>query len=697
MGGMAPERTAETNQPAHEVSGFITGVVVGYVREVCGEEGVRRLLDQAGECRSVDLLEDPTEWGSYQAARRLIEAADVVTGDPGAARKIGAHVLDRYAGTAVADILLSLGSTDEVLRTVATTAAKQSSIRTMDVVRLERGRAVVAAFTRPDCADDRHFCEYTSGLLSQASVLFGHAAAEVEEPECQMRGAARCLYVVRWSSEPDASGERQTRNLEAQLAGLTSRFEALQATATAFISAANVDEVLATITRRAGLAVRAPRFLLAVHVPSEARLRVHHKGFGCDETARTVARSILSGAMTGQPTHLVVEVVSSRSRFGVLAAIHPDGAAFFPQERPLLEAYAAHAAAALEVASSLDEARREKETAQALLAFGRSLARVATVAEIVQRLTDALPAVVDCDSGAVLLWDDARKVLCLRSTFGLPREVAARFVNMEIRPTDTPAIDRLVRDRDSLLFIDPSTEDPFLAGLIEMAQMKSAAIIPIVVQGAVAGVVAVGRRDTEVRSHPAVLERLAGMADLAATAFANAHLLERVQIEALEDPLTGLPNARLLARAAESALARRSLTSEDSVALLFLDLDGFKAVNDELGHEAGDEVLRSCAQRIRNAVRDSDTVARLGGDEFVVLMPNAGRAAADALADRLRVLFSEPIAVGSREVRIEGSVGIALASADDDVRSLLKRADDAMYVAKARRRREMAADRDAGG
>ena len=671
---------------ARAISGAMTGVVIGYVRLVEGDGGVARLLDLAGEARSAEALEDATRWVGYGEAIRLFEAADEVVGQPDTARRIGAHVLEQYAGSEVADILRSLGSPEAVLENVATTAAKYSAVTSMDVLELREGHARVAAVTREGVTRDRHFCDYTAGVLSQASPLFGYGPADVRELECQTRGDSRCLYEVRWRRDDDGEAftpERRIRQLESQLAGVTSRMEALQATATAFITARNADEVLAVITRRAGLAVRAPRFLLAVQLPSERRLLVHHEGFASDEEARGVARDILSGTTTGLTTHLVVDVVSARSRFGVLAAIHPDGTAFFPQERHLLEAYAAHAAAALEVTASLDEARRQNGTARALLSFGRSLSQVTTIDEIVDRVTEAMPAVVDCDSGAVLLWDETRQVMTLRSTFGLPAEVAATFAGLEVRAEDTPAITSLVRDRRTV-FIDPSTDDPFLAGLVAFAEMQSAAVVPIVVQDEIVGVAAVGRRDAQIRSHPDVLERLEGMADLAATAFVNARFLESVQSEALQDPLTGLANARLLARAADRALGAQPQPDHPS-ALLFVDLDGFKPVNDVHGHSAGDDVLRTCGLRLKSAVRESDTVARIGGDEFVVLMPNAGKKAAEVTAARLRELLLEPIPIAGGEVRLSGSVGVALASADDDFPSLLKRADEEMYIAKGRR------------
>ena len=681
------DAAAVTTQGRH-VSGAMTGVVVGYVRKVGGDGAVQVLLAKAGEPRTAEVLEDERTWSSVDEARRLFEAAEVLTGDPDVARHIGAHVLDQHAGTAVAGILRSLGSAEELLKNVAITAAKHSAITSMEVIALGAGHATIAAVTRDGIARDPRFCLYTAGVLAQASAMFGHAPADVVETQCQAEGAGRCVYDVRWSDESIEGDDaaRRVLHLEREVAGLRTRLEALQETATAFVTATSADEVLATITRRAGIAVRAPRFLLAVQLPAEPRLRVHHEGFASDEEAREVARSILSGATRGRPTHLVVDVASARSRFGVLAAIHPAETAFFPQERHLLEAYAAHAAAALEVTAALDDARRQNVTARALLTFGQSLARIATVDDVVERLTEALPSVVDCDSGAVLLWDPEREAMVLRSTFGLAPELASQFAGLEVHARETPTIAALVQDRQPV-FVDPSTDDPFLAGLVALAEMQSAAIVPIVVPDGIVGVAAVGRRDAEVRSHPDVVERLAGMADLAATAFVNARLLEAVQTEALQDPLTGLANARLLARAADRALGVAAAAEEPQVAMLFVDLDGFKPVNDELGHDAGDEVLRICGARLKSAVRESDTVARLGGDEFVVLMTNVARPAAEATSARLRELLVAPIAVAGQEVELSGSVGIAMAASDDDFRSLLRRADDDMYVAKRRRQR----------
>ncbi len=154
--------------------------------------------------------------------------------------------------------------------------------------------------------------------------------------------------------------------------------------------------------------------------------------------------------------------------------------------------------------------------------------------------------------------------------------------------------------------------------------------------------------------------------------------------DALHDPLTGLANRVLLRDHLERALARRNRSGE-AVALLFIDLDDFKSINDSQGHAGGDEVLVCVAERLTGAVRAEDVVGRQGGDEFAVLLGRVGdEAEAIASAERMLRELRRPIQIGARSVVVGGSIGIALTSergttADE----LLAQADAAMYAAKA--------------
>ena len=152
--------------------------------------------------------------------------------------------------------------------------------------------------------------------------------------------------------------------------------------------------------------------------------------------------------------------------------------------------------------------------------------------------------------------------------------------------------------------------------------------------------------------------------------------------QAVRDPLTGLANRMLLEERLRAVLARDG-RSGASTGVLFLDLDGFKQVNDEHGHHVGDAVLRAVAQRLTAAVRPLDTVARIGGDEFVVLVEEADTDALQHLAERLRVAVSAPLTLSGVAVGVGASVGMALSEAgQDDPATLLSRADRRMYAAK---------------
>jgi diguanylate cyclase (GGDEF)-like protein/PAS domain S-box-containing protein len=164
-------------------------------------------------------------------------------------------------------------------------------------------------------------------------------------------------------------------------------------------------------------------------------------------------------------------------------------------------------------------------------------------------------------------------------------------------------------------------------------------------------------------------------------------LEERLSALAHRDPLTGLPNRRLFEDRVLIALAQAH-RYRHRVALIFLDLDRFKAVNDGLGHAAGDELLKEVAERLQAAVREGDTVARVGGDEFTLLLPGIHYAEdLAAISRKLIESLHRPFALPGRELSVTASGGISLYPEDgEDGASLLKSADTAMYRAKERGR-----------
>jgi diguanylate cyclase (GGDEF)-like protein len=156
-----------------------------------------------------------------------------------------------------------------------------------------------------------------------------------------------------------------------------------------------------------------------------------------------------------------------------------------------------------------------------------------------------------------------------------------------------------------------------------------------------------------------------------------------VEHMALHDALTGLPNRVLLLDRMRQTLARAK-RHKDFVAVVFVDLDGFKPINDNHGHKCGDEVLRVTAARLLDAVRSDDTAARIGGDEFVMILGELRNGLhAGLMGNRVIKSITQPIPWQDRTVNVSASLGISVAPTDGtDPEELLKKADDAMYVAK---------------
>jgi diguanylate cyclase (GGDEF)-like protein len=268
---------------------------------------------------------------------------------------------------------------------------------------------------------------------------------------------------------------------------------------------------------------------------------------------------------------------------------------------------------------------------------------------------------------------DAMRVLLIEERPGfaalvgaLLEEAAPAEFRVEVAPTGDAAVDRLLDDGVHAVLLD---------GVATLDRVHAAALgRPVVVLSptdddtvALAAVRA-GAQDCLSRR---------GL-DGRTLARALRHAVQRKRREAdlarraLHDPLTGLPNRTLFSDRLRLALSRLQRT-QTCLAVLFLDLDGFKGVNDSLGHAAGDQFLQEVAHRLRGVLRGGDTAARLGGDEFVVLCEDvAGVGEARGIADRI-----------VREVPGSVSVGVALAiDGSEDPEALVRAADAAMYVSK---------------
>jgi diguanylate cyclase (GGDEF)-like protein len=230
----------------------------------------------------------------------------------------------------------------------------------------------------------------------------------------------------------------------------------------------------------------------------------------------------------------------------------------------------------------------------------------------------------------------------------------------------------LVRDEDAL-----GHRDLVLRGADE------AVLAPLRYDGQTVGAIAVHDRLGEVRGFSASdVQLLQTIASHASVALHNEMLIGRLRHDALHDTLTGLPNRAQLTAQATAALAE-ARSGRGQVALMIIDLNGFKTVNDTLGHHVGDDLLRQVAARFSDVCPRGVTVARLGGDEFAVLVPATSAEPAVHVAEVLLEGLVDPFTVGEERLHLSGSAGIAMAPEHGrNVSDLLKRADIAMYAAK---------------
>jgi diguanylate cyclase (GGDEF)-like protein len=509
--------------------------------------------------------------------------------------------------------------------------------------------------------------------------------AEVEEIECLTRGDSRCLIKVTWDplSSVEASLEREVVMLREQMLVLTKRFESLESVAQELSSTQDVNSMLETITRRAGVAVRAPRYLLVAQLPGDAQPRIHHVGFTEEEVAAAAQEILSCDPASLEGSRLVVDIGSARGHFGRLAAFYPEQYRFLPQERSLLMAYAGHAAAALETAAALDESRDRNTTLSALLALGKVLAEESTRPEVAQRLADALPEIVRCGQADVLLWDAGDALLSRSaSSASSASSGSERSATAPMAVRDAGMAQRLLEITTPTLV--STSSDPVLSSILTLTGLSSGVLVPITARNTLFGVVVVGPDCHELQSDPTMRERLSGVASLAATALEGLALLDAVRHQAMHDPVTDLANSRLFEDRVTQALslARRS---GNRVGLLFVDLDRFKAVNDTYGHKVGDELLAAVAERLLGTVRNEDTVARIGGDEFGILVQGAtGHESVEVVAGKVVSALGEAFFVRDLTLFVGASVGVTMfPDSGDTYESVVSRADSAMYQAKA--------------
>jgi diguanylate cyclase len=299
-------------------------------------------------------------------------------------------------------------------------------------------------------------------------------------------------------------------------------------------------------------------------------------------------------------------------------------------------------------------------------------------------LVDPMPAAAAARATVLVIEDSPEEARLAAAMLGADREDAP----FEIVHADSVArgVERLLDRPFDCVLLDLKLPDS--DGLDALAHIRTAALdVPVVVlTGCEDDALAVravreGAQDYLVKGH----------VDAGALRRAVSLAIERKRVEtrlshaALHDALTGLPNRALFVDRLAQALSRLE-RHDSSVAVLFLDLDRFKAINDQRGHAVGDALLRAVAERLAGILRAGDTAARLGGDEFAVLCEEvAGERHAVGIAERVAETLSEAYDLGAEEIVVRSSVGIALATeGTEHPDALLREADSAMYRAKGR-------------
>jgi diguanylate cyclase (GGDEF)-like protein len=652
-----------------DVSGFYTMSLLNAVETVLPEGSVDILLQQAGEARSAEELRNFSLWSSHGQFRRLLEAA---------ARLLETFSIEladcvatiNYANNDMADLVHGLGSPRAVFLAGAG-ANPMLPIRHYEVTEVDANEWMIRERFAEGFAPYPEFCSFAAGQYSQIPMFFGLPAAQVVQEECQCRGDATCLFRIRWDEAE--SVESRNEYLEIHSKVLEGRLEQLQAMVTDLASNERYEDVLRGIVGSAIRAVGAAGAVLALEARPGSPRQVYAEGLSEPEAA-AIAKDILAGG-PGREAVVAVEVTSARRRYGVLA-VDERGGVFSSQSQTILETYGRLAAATLDAADALEDARHQAKTAGVLMELSTSLADIMSTEEMAARVARAVPDVVDCDRVAFFLDDGDWQGLGgdefhLAAAYGYPDDAVTAFISRPITG------EQLQTMRETGIEYTAVSE----------VGTAAAVAVPINLAGQTIGCIVAGVTTGPERLAitPRLTDRLKGLAAQAATAIGNARLVDQIRFQAVHDTLTGLPNRALILDRTEQMLARARRTGS-SAAALFIDLDGFKAVNDTLGHGVGDKLLQTVAARLTVAMRESDSVGRLGGDEFVVLVDGSSmESGPELVAERLLAVLREPVVLADAPevpLSLTASIGIA-AGARASATLLLRDADIALYQAKA--------------
>ncbi|MGH9019124.1 MAG: hypothetical protein ACRDY1_15340, partial [Acidimicrobiales bacterium] len=537
-------------RPCH-FSGVHVRMVVEFLQESHGAKILRAVLARAGEDRPIEALLDDAVWASYEQIRRLFQATATELGtDTALTQAALSTAVDSSSSAELAQMLQDMGSPDALIEVAVNSDAAfgLSTIRLRNGEKVAPGEWLIRERFTDGFAPFPEFCAFQMGALSLIPRLFGLPAGQAVEESCCCNGDDVCTFRLSWQEDdPDQQGnyyEARSRLLESRLA-------ALQQTVADFVSAPDPDAALSRILLAASRAMYAPSYVLVTDPELPIRPRLLSQGL--DETeARRISTELATATGRSRPGRLCVDIVSNRSRYGWLAAVDPSDRHYLEQERTVIVSYAALAAAALDSATALDEARRQARTSATLLELSSDLAQLGSPEQIAAHLATSVRRVVDCDRSLVFLTDG--EDVEITAVDGFTPLIGGK---LQGRRLPGGALSILGPD---LMYLD-STDAAALCSFYELPTDEiptATASIPMAANGVVLGSLVVSVLDgpERLRERTGLSEVLRGIVAQGAIALGNARLVGKIRHQALHDDLTGLGNRALMIECLEQALAR---------------------------------------------------------------------------------------------------------------------------------------------